>query len=133
MPNQESLEIVRKAYDNFKAGDVPGLLGQLDSNVEWELPDIPGARISGQRHGLDGVRQFFSDLADDQEVISFEPREFVADGERVVALGNYEWRVRSTGKPFKSDFTHVFRVRDGKITGFHEFMDTHAVAEAYRE
>ena len=133
MANQDSLNIVQQAYDNFKTGNIPALFDQMDSAVNWQLPEIPGARISGKREGVDGVKEFFTTLAADQEVVTFEPRRFISQGDTVIALGDYEWTVKATGKNFKSDFAHVFTVRDGKIASFQEFMDSSGVADAYRK
>ena len=49
-----------------------------------------------------------------------------------MALGDYAWRVKSTGREYESDFVHVFTVRDEKVARFQEFMDTAAVSAAYR-
>src|SRR5690242_8698790 len=120
MANDNSLSVVEQAYANFKRGDIVALLAQMDQSIDWQLPDIPSARIGGRREGLERVREFFTVLGSDQDVVTFEPRQFVAQGNTVVALGDYEWRVKATGKSFKSDFAHVFTVRDGKVTRFQE-------------
>jgi ketosteroid isomerase-like protein len=132
MTDQDNIAVVQQAYNNFAAGDMPALVAQMDSSIEWETPEMADVRISGTRHGVDKVQEFFSFLADDQEVISFEPREFTSNGETVVALGHYNWRVRATGKTFESDFAHVFTVHNGMVVRFREYADTNAIAEAYR-
>lgn len=131
--SDQNTAIVQQAYANFKTGNIQGLLDQLADDVTWQLPEIEGVPIAGKRTGRDGVREFFATLARDQEVIEFEPREFVAQGDRVVSLGDYKWRVKDTGREFASDFAHVFTIRDGKVTGFREFFDSAAVAAAYRK
>ena len=68
-----------------------------------------------------------------QEPRQFEPKEFVAQGDKVVALGHYAWHVRSTGREWESDFAHVFTVEDGKVRRFQEYTDSAALAEAFRE
>jgi uncharacterized protein len=78
------------------------------------------------------VGESFSRIFDTEEVLHFEPRELVAQGDKVVALGNHAWRVKSTGREYETDFVHVFSVRDGKVTRFQEFMDTAVVSAAYR-
>jgi len=133
MANADSLSVVRQAYTDFKKGDVPAVLAQMDPSIDWQLPDIANARIGGHRQGLERVREFFTILGTDQDVVTFEPRQFVAQDDRVVAVGDYEWRVKATGKSFKSNFAHVFTLRDGKVTGFQEFLDSAAAAEAYRK
>jgi ketosteroid isomerase-like protein len=78
------------------------------------------------------VTEFFTSLADAQDSESFEPREFVSQGEKVVALGTYNWRVKKTGREYGGDWAHVFTVRDGRIVGFHEYMDSAQAAAAFK-
>ena len=49
-----------------------------------------------------------------------------------MVLGDYAWRVKSTGREYETDFVHVFTARDGKVARFQEFMDTAVVGWAYR-
>lgn len=131
--SEQNTAIAQQAYENFKTGNIQALLDQLSDDVTWQLPEIEGVPLSGKRTGRDGVREFFATLARDQEVIEFEPREFVAQGGKVVSLGHYKWRVKDTGRDFASDFAHVFTIRDGKVTGFREYFDSAAVAAAYQK
>ena len=131
MSEQESLTVVRRAYENFKGGDISALLDSLTDEVDWRLPEMKNVPFAGGRSGRERVGGFFSELADSQESLSFEPREFVAQGDKVVALGSYRWRVKKNGREYGGDFAHVFTVRDGKIAGFHEYMDSAAATAAY--
>jgi len=133
MSEQENTEIVRSAYRNFQTGDITALLNQLTEDVNWRLADIERVPFSGQRRGPAEVGQFFATLAEAQDVLKFEPQTFVAQGEKVVALGQYQWRVKATGREYGGDWAHVFTVRDGKIAGFHEFMDTASATNAYQQ
>lgn len=89
--------------------------------------------FSGKRQGRDAVGEFFASVAENQEVLSFEPREFVAQGNTVVSLGRYEWRVKSTGREFISDWAHVFTVENGRVVRFREYFDSAAAEAAYRK
>ena len=131
MSEQDNVAVVRRAYENFEGGDIRGILDSLTDDVDWRLPEIEGVPFSGARRGREGVGGFFSQLAESQETVSFEPREFVAQGDKVVALGTYRWRVKKTGREYGGDWAHVFTVRDGKIAGFHEFMDSAAARAAF--
>lgn len=131
--SEQNTAIAQQAYENFKTGNIQALLDQLSDDVTWQLPEVEGAPLSGKRTGRDGVREFFATVARDQEVIEFEPREFVAQGDKVVSLGHYRWRVKDTGREFASDFAHAFTISDGKITGFREYFDSAAVAAAYQK
>jgi uncharacterized protein len=129
---QENTQLVQQGYRDFQNGDIQSLLEMLSSDVEWVLAQVHGVPLGGTYHGVDEVRQFFSSLDDNQEPQQFEPREFVAQGDKVVVLGHYLWHVKSTGRQWESDFAHVFTVRDGKVTRYQEFTDTAAIAHAYR-
>ncbi|HYE14510.1 MAG TPA: nuclear transport factor 2 family protein [Pyrinomonadaceae bacterium] len=131
MSEQDNVGVVSRAYENFKKGDIESLMGQMSEDVDWRLPSIEKVPFSGARRGRASVGEFFSSLAGAQEVRSFEPREFIAQGDKVVALGSYEWGVKTTGRGYGGEWAHVFTVRDGKIVGFHEYMDTAAAAKAY--
>jgi uncharacterized protein len=129
---QENTKLVRQVYDNFKSGDIKALLNLLADDIEWQLPEIEDVPFSGKHRGQEQMGQFFASLVDAQEVQHFDPREFIAQGDKVVALGHYAWRVKSTGMEFGGDFAHVFTVGKGKVIRFHEYMDTAAAAAAHR-
>ena len=133
MNEQENTATIQQAYNNFKTGNIEGLLDQMSDNITWQLPEIEGVALAGKRTGRDGVKDFFATLARDQDVIEFEPREFVAQGDKVMSLGHYRWRVKDTGREYASDFVHIFTVRDGKIAAFLEHFDTAVVAAAYQK
>jgi ketosteroid isomerase-like protein len=88
--------------------------------------------FAGKRQGRGAVGEFFSTLASLQDARSFEEREFIAQGDKVVVLGHYVWQVKANGRTIDGDFAHVFTVRGGRIVAFHEYMDSAAVANAYR-
>ena len=132
MSEQDNVGVVRSAYENFKAGSIDALVGQMSEDVEWRLPEIQGAPFAGARKGRGAVSEFFTSLSDMQDSLSFEPREFVAQGDKVVALGTYRWRVKGTGREYGGDWAHVFTVRDGRIEGFHEYMDSAQAEAAFR-
>ena len=130
----ETVEIVQGAYASFQRGDIAAVLASCSEDVQWFLPGDPGiVPVSGLRNGVSGVAEFFSTLAATQDAEQFEPREFVAQGDTVIALGEYRWRVKKTGRSFGSQFAHVFTVRDNKVVGFREYYDTAAARDCYVE
>lgn len=132
MSEQDNVRIVQDAYDAFKRGDVEGLLQMLADDVEWITPgpsDIMPA--AGHRRGRQGVADFFSSLSTQEDVELFEPQEFIAQGEKVVAIARYRGRVKTTGRTAEADLIHVFDIKDGKVQRFREFFDTAAVLPAF--
>jgi len=130
---QENTKLVQQIYEHFKKGDIKALLNLLSVNIEWQLPEIENVPFAGKHRGHEEMGQFFESLVDTQEFQHFDPREFIARGDKVLALGHYACRVKSTGREFGGDFAHVFTVDDGKVVRFHEYMDTAAAAAAHRK
>jgi uncharacterized protein len=138
MYEQANTKTVQQLYDNFRgkdfrSADMKSMLGLYSDDVDWRVPEMENVRIGGKRKGREGVKEFFSTIAEHYELLQFEPKEFIAQDDKVVALGRYSWRVRSTGLEFSSDWAHVYTVRDGKIVRFHEYMDTAAELRAHRK
>ena len=133
MGEHENTELVQRTNDSIQSGDIPALLDSLSQDVEWVTAELEGVPVSGTWHGREQVGQFFQTLSDTQEVRQLELREFVAQDDKVIALGHYAWHVKSTAREWESDFAHVLSVRDGKVTRFQEYADTAALADAFRE
>ena len=129
--NEQNKSLVNQAYSNFQSGNMPGLLALMSDDIVWTLPEMVGVPFAGKRSGKDAVGEFFALLAASQEAINFNPRELIADGDRVVALGSYEWKVLANGRDFKGDFAHAWGIRDGKVASFNEYTDTAACTAAY--
>jgi len=130
MGAQENTQLVKEAYMAFARGDMAALLGLMSEDVVWRSPgtDMP---LSGTYKGRSGVANFFEKLAGTAEMLSFEPQEFIAEGDRVVVTGNERVRIKSTNRILEQDWVMLFTVRDGRIAAFAEYYDTLAVAAAY--
>ena len=132
MSEQENIDAVKKGYEAFGRGDIPGLLMQLDANVSWVAfgpADLPTA---GAWRGHPGVTEFFQQLASIVDITRFETKEFIAQGDRVVVIGEGTEKVKATGRAFEFQFAHVFSVRDGKIVSFVDYVDVSAVVSELR-
>jgi ketosteroid isomerase-like protein len=124
MQESQNTTIVQDAYAAFLRGDVAAVLAVVDDAVTWQgvtgaHADVP---MAGVRHGRDEVARFFQQVADHITFSRFEPQSYVAQGDRVVALGHYTGRT-SAGGDFDSDFAMIFTLRNGRIVEFQEFLD----------
>jgi hypothetical protein len=98
--------------------------------VLWEQPDHPEIPYGGSRRGKAAVRDFFKQVAQVQ-VASFEPLEYVASGDRVLAIGRWSGQARPTGKSFKSEWIMSWVVRGGKVKHFRAYEDSAAMVAAF--
>jgi ketosteroid isomerase-like protein len=133
MSEAQNTKVVQDAYAAFGRGDIPALLGYMTDDIQWQ-PVIGTARhvpFSGTRQGKAGVAEFFKQVSETEDFEQFEPREFIAQGDKVVALGHYRAKTKATGKTFESAFVMVFTLRNGKVASFREFTDSAAINAAF--
>ena len=128
---QGNVRIVQEAYAAFQRGDIEAVLSTISDDITFYIPGPPQMPTAGTWRGLEGMRKFFATLASEVEFTQFEPQEYVASGDKVVALGRYAGRVKSRNTEVASDWVMVWRMRDGKVVEFREYNDTLAIAEAY--
>ncbi|GAB5470554.1 MAG: nuclear transport factor 2 family protein [Rhodospirillales bacterium] len=76
--------------------------------------------------------EFFEGLHRDWRMDYYRIEEYIATGDRVVALGHTKWFHKRTDKIIDTPKADVWRFRDGKAIQFMEFMDTQMMVEATR-
>ena len=133
MQEAQNTKVVQDAYAAFGRGDIESLLGYMTDDIAW-YPVIGTAGhvpFSGRRQGKAAVREFFRLVAESEDFSRFEPREFVAQGDKVVTLGHYTATSKATGRTADADFAMVFTLRNGKVADFREFTDSAAINQAF--
>jgi ketosteroid isomerase-like protein len=130
MGTQENLQVVKDGYAAYGRGDLASLLALLAEDVEWIIPGA-GLPLAGTYRGREGATKFFQKLAAESEVLDFQPREFVADGDRVLVLGSERVKVKATKRTIEVDWIMAFTLRNGQIATFREYTDTKVIADAY--
>ena len=132
MQEAQNTQVVQAAYAAFGRSDVQGVLAVMHDDILWK-PVTGAARhvpTAGERRGKVAVGEFFKILGETIAFSRFEPREFIAQGDKVVTLGHYTGKTPA-GKTFDSDFVMVFTLRDGKVSQFQEFLDSAAINAAF--
>jgi len=129
----ENTRIAQSAYEAFGRGDMASLAEMMADDIEWVSPgdpdDDPNA---GTFKGKEAVLGWFGGLASTLDFTTFEPREFIAQNDKVASLVYAEATVRDTGRAIVNHEAHVWTFRDGKLTRFEIYLDTAAVAAAHR-
>jgi uncharacterized protein len=133
MNEQENTRLIRQIYQNIQAGDLPSFLNTLAPDVVWELPAMENVPFAGTWRGRAGVEKFFRIVLEVQDIVEFEPQEFIAQGDKVVALGHFLMRIKSTSREFGSKWAHVWTINDGTVTHFYEYVDTATVSRAHTD
>jgi hypothetical protein len=86
--------MIRNLCDAFGRGDIPTILNMLADDVDWYDPGRPAVTHAGRYRGRDDVLRFFSRVGESLAIETFEPKEFIAKGDRVTYWQVYEDRAR---------------------------------------
>ena len=129
MSTQENVQIVKDFVAALGRGDKQGLLALSAEDIEWIIPgeDWPPA---GTHRGHAGLADLLRKASEMVETSFSEPREFVAQGDRVLVVGFTRGKIKATNKTFEDDWVFAITVRNGKLTNIREYIDTQALAGA---
>jgi len=124
-----NLDVVKQAYADFATGNVPAVLAAFDSAIEWnECNGFPYINGDGIFIGPEAVvTNVFMLIPVYYDGFNIAPNEIFAAGDKVVMEGYYQGTYKPTGKSFKANATHVWNVKDGKLSRFFQAVDTAAI------
>lgn len=129
--SRQNVDIVRGMYESFEKGDVPGVVSELDQNVEWNEAEnfIYADRnpYVGPQAVLEGV---FMRLGTDWENFTVKTEEWLDAGNRLVVLGIYGGTHKGTGKRVRAQFAHIWSLKEGRVVRFQQYTDTKQFADA---
>ena len=118
--SKDNAELLRSTYEAFARGDIPGVMGVLDEDIEWNVPAVlPHAM---HVRGRDQVGAFFQKLASTWDEFGVELEDLVASGDRVCAIGRAGGTLDG-GRRASYGFVHAWTVRDGACLRFDEYVD----------
>lgn len=128
MSTEKNVQIVNNFFAAIGRGDREGLLALVAEDIEWIIPgeDWP---LAGTRHGHARLADLLETASKTIET-STEPREFVAQRDRVLVAGFARGKVKATNRTFEDHFVFAITVRDGRLTSIREYIDTQALARA---
>jgi len=120
-------KVVEQAYAAFQQGDIPGLMALIDDDVEWTSPrTLPHG---GEFHGSTGVGKFFEGIGGAWDPLGIDVETVAeAGGDLVLGVIRADGTLRG-GKPAGYGATHLFNIRNGKITRFREYVDSDAAID----
>jgi uncharacterized protein len=118
---QNNIELVKKGYEAFSAGDVDTVMSLFDDNIEWVQPG--DSAISGTYHGKAELGEYLSRLA--EKSVTVKLNRLIADGDTVVALTEV-----AVGNERGQD-ADVFTLRDGKTVQVQVHTDTAIMERVY--
>ena len=128
MSIEKNIQTVKDFFAAIGGRDQEGLLALVGDDLEWIIPGKHWP-LAGTRHGHAGIADLLETAFKSVET-STEPREFVAQGDRVFVAGFARGTIKATNKSFEDDWMFAITVRDGRVIYIREYIDTQALALA---
>ena len=128
MSEQDNIQVVKDIFAAFGRRDLQGILDRLTDDIEWRIAAPTEVARAGPRRGKQQVVELFMQLAQASDFEQFEPQEYIAQGDKVVALGHERQRVKATGQVAEADWAMVFTLREGQVARYRSYEDTSASA-----
>lgn len=125
MKNSARLTI-DKMFSAFADGDVERFVATVSDDTVWIYH---GTQVipAGTFEKKEGVRAFMTNILERTEIISFEPQQFIVDGNTVVVLGREHQKVKRSGRELKQKWVQIYTVEDDLITRMEEFATSEEV------
>jgi ketosteroid isomerase-like protein len=122
--SQENVEIVRKAFEAWNAGDMDAFREFYDPDIIVRPPE--GWPEPGPFVGREAVMGQWEQLRETWDADEVEPiGDFIDAADRVVV--RQAWRGAGHGPSLNMEMTNVFMVRNGRIV-YQEFFWDHTEA-----
>jgi ketosteroid isomerase-like protein len=128
MGSAENVELVRRGYEAFNAGDMATLSGMFADDAVWHVAG--GGVLSGTKRGRDAILAYFGELgARTQGNFQANVEDIVGGENHTVAI--QQTRGKINAKTLDMPTIIVFVVRDGKIAEGREFFEDTAKADDF--
>jgi ketosteroid isomerase-like protein len=115
--SQENVEIVRRGYELYEAGDFEGVAELFAEDAE--IPDAAGLGVAGTatgaRYGPQGFLRAIEETLEAFEDYRNDIEEFIDAGDAVVVPVRISGTGRTSGARVDVRVAHLWFLRDGKV------------------
>lgn len=112
----DNVAIVKGIYEALAKGDINTVLGALDEQVEWHLPENhpfwPGKALVGPQAVLEGL---FARLPQVYDGFRIDVGRIVGFGDTVLVEARYRGKGKVTGQDLDTQAAHVWTAVTGSV------------------
>jgi len=121
--SQENVELIRRAFDAYTAGDIEAVLALCAEDIViTQAPEVPVGEP--QQHGHEGVLEAFALWPEQWDDFRIEIQRVVADPDDYVVVSTLQsGRGKQSGVEVVGEFIFVYAFRDGLISEWRIFVD----------
>lgn len=128
MGTAENVELVRRGYTAFNAGDMTTLSELFAEDAVWHVAG--SGVLSGTKQGREAIMSYFGELGARSQGSFQANLQDVVGGEKYT-VGIQQTQAQGNGKTMDLATVITFVVRDGKITEGREFFEDTAKSDDF--
>jgi ketosteroid isomerase-like protein len=133
--SEDNKRLLQQAYERWnatKGASVADWMELADDGISFGslAEGAEAVPFTAPIRSKDTLRTYFDGLIGNWTMIHYTVNEYVAEGDRVVAIGSTSWKNKQTGKTFETRKVDVWKFKNGKAVEFYEYYDTAKVAAA---
>ena len=129
---EENRAIVNGMYQSFSTGDVPAVLAAMDDNIVWNEAEgnslADGNPYKGPDAVLNGVFGRLGDEWENFRLVDIKLHEMTNN--QVLATLRYHGKFIKTGTSINAQAAHLWKLKDGKVVSFQQYVDTKQLDKA---
>ena len=128
-----NVQLVKNIYAAFGQGDIPTVLASFHPQIEWR-------QAEGNPYHMDGsawigpqavLENLFVRIGAEWDGFTITIQKIHDAGEYVIIEGRYTGTYKPSGKKLDSQLCHVWRVQDGKLVSFQQYLNTAQLQQVF--
>lgn len=124
-----NISVIKQLYQTFANKDYRAFRQICDPDLIWIQNE--GFPNGSTNYGVDAViENVFKAFDRDWSSWNFEIEEYLDADPSVIVVGSYQGTHRISGKSFRSDAAHLYKLANGKVIQFQQFADTKVIWDA---
>lgn len=135
LPPEDNRAVVNGMYQSFSTGDVPAVLAAMDDAVVWNEAEGNSLADGNPYKGPDAVlKGVFTRLGENWENFRLaDIKLHEMSNDQVLATLRYHGKHLKSGTSIDAQAAHLWKLKDGKVIGFQQYVDTKQLADAESE
>ena len=118
------VSVVGQMFQAFGAGDMEALQKTLSPNTVWNYNGSEFIPYAGTYNGKAEVVGFIGKIMTHVDVLDFQVKQMISEGNTVVVLGSEKQQLKKNGQILEQDWVQIYTVENGLITKMEEFANT---------
>jgi len=129
--SQENVEVVKRGWEAWIAGDFHALFAVFDPAVQWDTTSFEGWPEDEVYYGHEGVRRFFEDWLASWDRYEAGVEEYLdVDDDRVLVLCWQRGYGSGSHVPVEMDWAQLCTLKRGLVCRLEAYSDRQAALEA---